>query len=149
MKASEVINEFLSAIEKNDFKKAESYTSNDFVVEGVGPTNLNRTEFLNVHRSLNTGLPDFSFNHKIVKETGDQVDLKVKLTGTHKRDMQAPIPGLGTIKATNKNVRMPEENITATIKNDKITKIRVQQVSGGGLPGLLKQIGVDLHEHAH
>jgi hypothetical protein len=118
------------------------------VVEGVGPSTLNRTEFLNVHRSLNTGLPDFSFNHRIVKESGEQVEVKVRLTGTHKKDMHPPIPGLGTIKATNKQVRMPEENVSVTVKNNKITKVLLQQVPGGGLPGLLKQIGVDVHEHA-
>ena len=148
MKASEVVKDFLTAIEKNDFKKAESLTSNDFSVEGVGPTNLNSSEFLGVHRALNTGLPDFSFNHKIISETTDQVNVSVRLTGTHKRDMNAPIPGLGTIKATNKQVRMPEENVRITVKNNKIAKVHVQEAPGGGLPGLLKQIGVDIHQHA-
>jgi predicted ester cyclase len=148
MKPSEIVVNFFKAIEGNDFKTAESLASNDFVVEGVGPSNLSLTDFLNVHRALNSGLPDFSFNHKIVKESGDQIDAKVRLTGTHKKDMQAPIPGLSTIKATNKQVRMPEENVYATVKNNKITKVRVQQTPGGGLPGLLKQIGVELHEPA-
>ena len=148
MKASEVVRDFFTAIEKNDFKKAESYASKNCIVEGVGPTNLNITEFLGVHRALNTGLPDFSFNHKIEKETTDQVDVKVRLTGTHKKDMQAPIPGLGTIKATNKQVKMPEEKVSVTVKNDKITNIRLQEVPNGGLTGLLKQIGVDIHQHA-
>jgi hypothetical protein len=149
MKPSEVVIEFLTAIETNNFKKAESLASDDFVIEGVGPTNFNRTEFLNVHRALNTGLPDFRFNHKIVKETGDQIEVTVQLSGTHKKDMQAPIPGLGTIKATNKQVRMPEEHVTVTIRNNKISKLRLQEVPGGGLAGLLKQIGVDVHETVH
>jgi hypothetical protein len=148
MKASEVVKDFLTAIEKNDFKKAESLASKSCMVEGVGPTNLNITEFLGVHRALNTGLPDFRFNHKITKETTDQVDVTVRLTGTHKKDMDAPIPGIGTIKATNKQVRMPEESVHFTVKNDKITNMRLQVVPEGGLPGLLKQIGVDIHQHA-
>ena len=148
MKPSEIVGNFLKAIEGNDFKTAESLTSNDFIVEGVGPSKLSRTEFLNVHRALNTGLPDFSFNHRIVKESGDQVDVKVRLSGTHKRDMQAPLPGLSTIKSTNRQVRMPEENVYVTVKNNKITKVRLEQIPGGGLPGILKQIGVELHEPA-
>ena len=88
MKASEVVKEFLTNIEKNDFKKAENLTAKNFVVEGVGPTSLNITEFLGVHRALNTGLPDFRFNHKIERETTDQVNVTVQLSGTHKNDMR-------------------------------------------------------------
>ncbi|MCX6150403.1 MAG: ester cyclase [Ignavibacteriales bacterium] len=148
MKPSEIVNEFMTAIEKNDFKKAESLVSNDMVVEGITPTPLNSTEFLGTHRALNSGLPDFRFNHKIIKETPDNVDITVRLTGTHSKDMMPPIPGLGTIRATNKQVKMPEEKIGIKVKNNKITKVNLQSVPGGGLPGLLKQIGVDIHAHA-
>jgi hypothetical protein len=148
MKPSEIVGNFINAIESNDFKTAENLTSNDFVVEGVGPSKFTRTEFLNLHRALNNGLPDFSFNHKIVKESGDQVDIRIRLTGTHKRDMQPPIPGISTIKATNKQIKMPEENVHLTVKNNKITRLRLEQIPGGGIAGLLKQIGVELHEPA-
>lgn len=149
MKPSDVVSAFMRAVEADDFETASKYISDNFVMEGVGPTPLGKNEFLGAHRAFNTGLPDFAFNEKIIRETGNDVEVKVQLTGHHTKDMQPPIPGLGVIKATNNHVKMPEETLSATVKDDKISRVRLQQVPGGGLPGVLKQIGVDILTTSH
>ncbi len=149
MKPSEIVDQFFQAVEMNNFNKAENLLSADFTLEGVTPIPLNKQEFLNVHRALNSSLPDFRFNHRLNKESAGEVGAIVCLSGTHTKDMQPPVPGLDVIRATNKRITMPEEKIRLQIKNNRISKAIVEPVPHGGLPGLLKQIGVDIHELVH
>jgi hypothetical protein len=144
MENTKIVEGFLQAIEKNDFVKAESFVSKDFKVMGVSPDPLGTKEFLGAHRALGIGMPDFKFNYKIEREKNNVVDMKVKLTGTQTHELPAPIPGLKNIPATNKFLKMPEEPLQVTIRDNKIAVINLKQVPGGGLPGILKQLGVEL-----
>lgn len=146
MKASEVVNACFSALEKQDFTKAGSLLSDKLEVSDVAPEPLSKTDFLNVHRALFSGIPDFKFHHKIFKEEGNRIGVKVRITGTHNKEMRAPMPDLKNIPATGKAIKMPEEEVYLTAKEGKITRIELKQTPGGGLTGLLKQIGVTLPE---
>ena len=149
MEQNKIVESFFNAIEKNDFTTAESYLSSNFKATGVGPDPLGAKEFLGAHRAFNKGMPDFKFNYKIGNVKNNIVETKVKLTGTHFKDMPAPAPGFPNIPATNKTVRMPEERVTFTIKDNKIEKLLLESVPGGGLPGLLKQLGVEIPKEVH
>jgi|CZKP01.1.fsa_nt_gi hypothetical protein len=149
MEQNKIVESFFNAIEKNDFTTAESYLSSNFKVTGVGPDPLGAKEFLGVHKAFNKGMPDFKFNYKIGNVKNNIVETKVKLTGTHFKEMPAPIPGLHNIPATNKTLRMPEEKVTFTIKDNKIEKLHLESVPGGGLPGVLKQLGVEIPTEVH
>ena len=63
--------------------------------------------------------------------------------------MTAPIPGLQNIPATNKNLRMPEERVRFNLKDNKIDGLQLEQTPGGGLPGVLKQLGVEMPVDVH
>jgi hypothetical protein len=144
MQNTQIVEDFFKAIEKNDFTKAESYLSKDFKVTGVAPEPLGMKEFLGVHKAFNMGIPDFRFNYKIKKEKGNVVDSIVKISGTHTKEMPAPIPGIKNIPPTNKTIMMPEEPVRITLKDNKITELYLEHVQNGGLQGVLKQIGVQL-----
>ncbi|MEJ2635584.1 MAG: ester cyclase [Calditrichia bacterium] len=148
MKASEVVSKLISAIESEDYSAAEKLINKSGAVTGVGPNPISLDEFLNVHRALSSGLPDFRFNHKIITEDGNRVMATVHLTGTHSREMKAPLPGMRNIPATNRQVKMPEEHIQIWVDKDKISKIELEKVEGGGLPGILKQLGVEMPKQA-
>lgn len=149
MKAGKVVEEFLTAIENNDFTKADNFLSKDFKVVGVGPDPLGSNEYLGVHRAFNKGMPDFRFNYRITEDKGERVFVKVKLSGTHTNTLPSPAPGLKDIPATNKTVKMPEEPVEFTVKDNKITKMKLSHVEGGGLPGVLKQLGVEMQVAVH
>lgn len=149
MKSGKIVEEFLTAIENNDFTKADNFLSKDFKVVGVGPDPLSSNEFLGVHRAFNKGMPDFRFNYKITEDKGDRVFVKVKLSGTHKNTMPSPAPGIKDIPATNKTLKMPEEPVEFTVKDNKITKMKLTHTEGGGLPGILKQLGVEMPAAVH
>jgi hypothetical protein len=144
-----IVESFLNAIENNDFATAESFVSNNFNVIGVKPEPLTVKEFLGVHRAFGQGMPDFKFNYKIGSVSKNIVETKIKLTGTHLKEMPAPIPGLHNIPATNKTVNMPEEKARFTIKENKIESMHIETVQGGGLHGVLKQLGVEIPTEVH
>ena len=144
MGQEKIVENFFNAIEKNDFKAAEGLLSKDFKVTGVGPAPLGPKEYLGVHWAFNKGMPDFKFNYVIGSVKNNVVDTRVSLTGTHTKEMPAPIPGLHNIPPTNVNLKMPEEHVTFTVKDNKIESLHLAQVPNGGLPGLLKQLGVEL-----
>ncbi len=149
MENAKIVENFFQAIEKNDFSKAESYLSKDFKVTGVAPDPLGAKEFLGLHKAFGIGMPDFRFNYKIEKDENNIVDMNVQLTGTQTRKMPSPIPGLDEIPATNKFVKMPKEPIQISLKDNKITVLYLEKVPGGGLPGVLKQLGITVPAEAH
>ena len=149
MENEKIAESFFNAIEKNDFTTAESYLSNNFKITGVGPEPLGAKEFLGVHRAFNKGMPDFKFNYKIGSVGKNIVETKVKLTGTHFKDMPSPAPGFPNIPATNKTLRMPEEKVRFTFKDNKIEALHIESVPGGGLPGVLKQLGVEIPKEVY
>ncbi len=144
MEQNKIVENFFTAIEKNDFTAAESYLSNTFKVTGVAPTPLSAKEFLGVHKAFNKGIPDFRFNYKIENAKDNVVESKVKLSGTHTKELPAPIPGIKNIPPTNKFLNMPEERATFTFKDNKIENLHLEKVPNGGLPGVLKQLGVEI-----
>jgi hypothetical protein len=149
MDQDKIVENFFNAIEKNDFTTAESLLTPTFKVTGVGPEPLGAKEFLGLHRAFNTGMPDFKFNYRIGNVSKNIVETKVKLTGTHTKEMTAPLPGLHNIPATNKNLRMPEEKVRIILKDNKIDGVQLEQTPGGGVPGVLKQLGIEMPKEVH
>ncbi len=90
--------------------------------------------------------PDWSFNLGSLEEQGDKVLATVHITGTHTRDLL--VPGLPPVPATNKRVSLPEEHLEFTFHGDKIASLSSDNVPGGGVPGVLQQIGVPLPSQA-
>ena len=149
MENSKIVEEVFSGMERNDFAKAESYASKDMKVTGPAPIPLGANEFFGSMKNLVAGIPDWRFNYKIVSDRNNVVETKVKITGTHLREIPSPLPGVKNVPLTNKIIRMPEEKVTFTFNNNKIININVEKVEGGGIPGLLKQLGVEVPSEVH
>jgi hypothetical protein len=149
MENSKIVEEVFSGMERNDFTKAESYASKDMKVTGVAPIPLGANEFFGTMKALVTGIPDWKFNYKLGSESKNIIETKVKITGKHTREIPSPLPGVKNIAPTNKTIRMPEEIVTFTFSNNKLININVQKVEGGGVPGLLKQLGVEVPMEVH
>ena len=151
MENAKIVEEVFSGMERNDFAKAESYASKDMQVTGPAPAPLGANEFFGTMKALVAGIPDWKFNYKIGSESKNIVETKVRITGTHTRVIPSPLPGVKNVAPTNKTIKMPEEKVTFTFNNNKIINVNVEKVQGGGIPGLLKQLGVEVltEVHAH
>lgn len=148
MGPANIVEEFLIAIEQRNFTKAEDLLSNNFKASGVAPDVLDASGLMSIHRALGSGMPDFRFNYEFLKEKGGIVKVKFHITGTHMKSMPAPYAGLKSIPPTNKSVDMPDETVEFNVRDNKIQKMDVAHVDGGGLPGLLKQLGVEMRVEA-
>ena len=144
MTKTEAVRAFSVALEAREFEKAASYLADDFVLSGPVPQPIGKQEFIAVQAAFENAFEDWSFNSHGEVEQGDKVISAVQITGTHTRDLVVPIPGMPTIPATHKKVSLPEEHLEFTFKGDKIVSLTSDNVPGGGVPGVLQQIGVPL-----
>jgi hypothetical protein len=138
----DVAKEVLTAIEQGDFERFDRQTTADCVVTGPTPEPLPKHAFIAIQSAVVRSIPDWNFNLSEIHEEGDTIHVTVKATGTHTAELV--IPGLPPIPATNKAIKQPQEHIDLTFTGDKISNITLQQVPGGGIPGLLQQLGVAL-----
>jgi predicted ester cyclase len=141
---TEIVQAFSAALEAHDFEKAASYLSDDFVLSGPIPQPLGKQEFIAVQSAFENAFEDWSFNSHDEVEQGDKVIAAVQITGTHTRDLVLPMPGMPAIPASHKKVSLPEEHLEFTFEGDKIASLASDNVPGGGVPGVLQQIGVPL-----
>jgi len=139
----------MQAIEKGDYKEAEKFLTEDFTFTGAVPQPIGRSEWLDLHKSLADAIPNFMFNATGFHEENNKVIFDVHLTGTHSRELKISQLNVGPVTATNKSISLPNERVEATFENGKISQLNVERVSGGGLKGLLGQIGVVFKEPAY
>jgi predicted ester cyclase len=142
MSVTQTVEAFSEAMEARDWEKVASYLSDDFTLSGPTPQPVGKNEFIAIQSAFMTAIPDWSFNLSHLEEQGDKVLATVRVTGTHSRDLA--VPGLPPVPATNKKISLPEEHMEFTFKGDKIASLSSDNVPGGGVPGVLQQMGVPL-----
>lgn len=149
MSAVDTVKDFMIALEAKEFDTAANYLSADFVFSGWTPQPLDREQFLTVTRELKAGLPNLSYHFHAVKdvfdlEQEDSVNAGIQVTGTQTDGFVLPPLGLPPIPQMEGTVSLPEELWSYTLQGDKIARIMVHRVSGGGIQGLLHQLGIDV-----
>jgi len=144
MTKTETIKAFSAALEAREFEKAASYLTDDFAFNGPVPMPVGKQEFIAIQSAFEGAFEDWSFNSHSEVEQGDKVVAAVQITGTHTHDLVLPMPGMPTIPATHKKISLPEEHLEFTFKGDKVASLTSDNVAGGGVPGVLQQIGVPL-----
>lgn len=148
MNAVETVQAVLAAIEATDWERARSYLADDFTFSGAVPQPIGPDAWLGVHRALSAAMPDLSFNARGLHEENGKVVGQVQLTGTQTRDLALPLPGFAVIAPTGKRVSLPIENFAAVLRGERLINYEVGHVEGGGVPGLLAQLGASLPAHA-
>ena len=144
MSAMDVVKAGFAAAESMDWKKFESYVAEDFVFSGATPEPVGKKEFVGLQMALEEAMPDWKFNASGYKEMGDKVMVDMQITGTQTKELTLPMPGFPKIPATNKKVSLPNQPGTFTVKNDKLVSLDIKDVPGGGLMGILGQLGVNM-----
>ncbi len=143
MKPIQIVKECMAAIEARDFERAAQCLTDDFQFIGGLPKPIGKQEWLGVHKALRQAMPDFKFNLSNATEKEGKVNGQVRLTGTHKGTLTIPSLDL-TVLATGKSVALPKEKIEAQIQTNKMKRLEVTPVEGGGLAGIVKQMGVTI-----
>lgn len=142
MDKTEIVEQWVRAVEQGDTETLERITSTDFVFEhGAAPAPMDRRTFLRTVRALHNAFPDWRFNASEFDEWEHEVRSPVHITASHRGDLDLSFLGLPRIAATGKQIHLPREAGRWHVEDGKVVGHQVRAVPGGGLTGILEQIG--------
>ena len=144
MNKKETTRAIYKALESGNPESVGKYASDDFVFSGPIPEPINFEKWVGLQKQVRTAFPDWSFNLSDVQETENGTRTTLQITGTHTGDLDLSALGLPVVKATGKSVKLPVEHVDITFKGDKVSKFHGDVPAGGGLPGIFKQLGVEM-----
>ena len=144
MSAIDIVKAGISAVEAGDFKKLDGMLADDMVFAGPVPEPLGKHELMGVLMAMLTAMPDWKFNPSNFKENGDVVTVDLQVSGTQTGELSLPMPGLPKLPPSGKKVSLPKEPSTFTVKNGKVSRLDVASTPGGGVMGILSQLGVKM-----
>jgi hypothetical protein len=140
------IQDFFKAWENCDLKANERLLANDFVLTGPAPVPLDKNAFLVFQSVHNDAFPQWAFNARDYQENGDTVTCVYRITATQGGAYDVarfgiPIP---PVPVSGIQPVWDDEYATFTVKNGQITKLDIKLSGKGGVPDILKQLGVKL-----
>jgi hypothetical protein len=134
----------IAAIEAGNFDFIRDNTTDDMMFNAPGGMSLDRKGFINVQRALNKAFPDLRFSASNFKQVGDRVTYTIQISGTHTSVLDLQLPNLPVLQPTNKHIRLPQEPVTVYFRDGKVSRIDLAEVQGGGLMGIMSQLGVKI-----
>ncbi|HZO76248.1 MAG TPA: nuclear transport factor 2 family protein [Ktedonobacteraceae bacterium] len=143
MNTTTTVKTLITALQAGDMEMAASIMSDDFLISGLTPRPLNKGEFLAFQSELLGAMPDFSYSLDQIQQ-GNEVTALIQITGTHTGNLSLPLFGLRSIQPTGIAIVLPQVPCEFQVDDGKVVGVRVEQVPGGGLSGLLQQIGSEL-----
>ena len=142
MNAIDIVKAGLAASESGQTSKFSNSLPDDMVFAGPVPQPVGKREFVGLMTAMVAAMPDWKFNATDFKENGNQVTMTFQITGTQTGELNLPMPGFQKLPATGKHVSLPKEPTTVTVKDGKISRLEAAVVPGGGVMGVLAQLGV-------
>lgn len=149
--ATEIVTAFMTALEAKDFDRAASYLSDDFIFIGSTPQPLNKDQFISTMSGLASGIPNLSYNFRDIHDIlgqqqwqEERVEATIQMRGTQTESFELQWLSLPPIPQMGKSISLPQEHWQFSVKGDKITMLTTDRVPGGGITGLLGQLGIDI-----
>jgi predicted ester cyclase len=140
----EVAKRFANLLESRDVKGLQVLLADDFRAKG-GTLELAKQQALGYLQIFFTAFPDHSFGFSDFDEEGDLVYCTGQETGTHKGVLDLNPLGMPvSLPPTGKSFKLPKSVFTFRAANDKLIYFSEEAVEGGGLAGILAQLGVKL-----
>jgi len=144
MTDSNIVVDLMHAIEAADYDTAAALLTDDFVFSGPVPEPISGDMWLGLQAKLSDAFPDWSFNVHNVHAHGDTVHINVQITGTHNGTLDLSAMGMPVVPATGIAVELPVEDVYVTLRGDQVASVEAEPTEGGGVPGILAQLGVDM-----
>ncbi|GAC1432785.1 MAG: hypothetical protein NVSMB54_29450 [Ktedonobacteraceae bacterium] len=143
MSTIDIVRAFLTAIENNEKEETINPLADDFLFRGWTPKPLNRTDFITTFAELKSGIPGLMFNLHNLSEQENMVTGSIQIAGYQSNAFSIPPLSLPPVPQMARSISLPVEDVTFELMGDKITRWSVQHVAGGGIKGLLHQLGFD------
>lgn len=142
MDSKATVQALFDAVQKGEFDKAKSLLADDFLFSGPVPEPVNGQAWLGLSSTLKAAFPDLNYQFKVDSADGNTVKVSAQLKGTHTGNLDLTALGMGVIPPTNKSFTNAHEHGTVTVKGEKIASWAVDRTEGGGVMGILSQLGV-------
>jgi hypothetical protein len=142
MKGSQVVRAVMNAWESHNVDELHSRFTEDCLFTGMLPEPMNKEEFINLALATLKAMPDLALHASNFQEEGDRVRVQSAITGRQIRALH--LAGMLVIPATGKKIALPVEMHEYTVREDQISALTVSPVPGGGIVGLLAQLGVSM-----
>ncbi len=141
---TDIVRNFMNTLETNDLDNTSSYLADNFIFSGWTPDPLNKADFLGLISGLKEGIPGLIFNLHNVQEHDAEISGTIKVTGYQTDSFILPMLGTPPIPQTANSISMPAEDVAYRLDHGQIINFTVQHVTGGGVHGLIRQLGIDL-----
>jgi hypothetical protein len=122
---------------------AARYMSADLRMEQEGFPVRDRDGWIASQRMFESSFPDMTEWFEFEGAEGDVVRGASCARGTHTGDLDLTAAGIGVLKATGKVVESRNE-VEFTVQDDKVVRMVARPGSGGGIEGVLEQLGVEI-----
>jgi hypothetical protein len=145
MNPREIVQALVDSVQRGDFEKAQSFLSTTYQFSGPIPTPINGETWMAINRNLKKAFPNLDYHFHLDGVDGldgSVIRMSSELKGTHRGTLDLSPLGLGTTPATDKSFATPREHGRVTIKGDKVVSWVVDRIEGGGLMGVLGQLGL-------
>lgn len=140
----EVAKRFADLLESGDIKGLQVLLTDDFRAKGA-TRELTKQQALGYLQIFFTAFPDHCFGFTDFEEKEDLVSCTGQETGTHKGILDLNPLGMPvSLPPTGKSFNLPKSIYTFRVAGDKVTYYNEEPVKGGGLAGILEQLGVKL-----
>ncbi len=140
----ETVKRFAGLAETKDLNGLQEILADDFSAKGT-TMELNRQQIVGYLKILFTAFPDHSFGLTDFEEKGDLVYCAIHERGTHNGVLDLSSFGMPvSLPPTGKALTLPVGRFTFRVANNKITYLSEEAAEGGGLAGILAQLGVKL-----
>jgi hypothetical protein len=145
MNSREIVQALLDSVQRGDFQKARFLVSKDCQFSGPVPELLRREAWMGMNRNLKKACPNLDYHFHVERVdglNGHLVKISAELKGTQSCVLDLSPVGLGVSPATDKSFATPREHVKVTIKDSKVALWIVEPIEGGGLLGILTQLGI-------
>jgi hypothetical protein len=145
MNPREIVQALLDSVQRGDFQKARFLVSNECQFSGPVPEPIKREVWMAMNKNLKKACPNLDYHFHVDRVDGldgSVVKISAELKGTHSGVLDLSSLGLGVTPATAKSFAMPREHGQVTIKHSKVASWVVERAEGGGLMGILAQLGI-------
>ena len=140
MSVEQVANDFVKNM--NDSERLKGLVTPDAMASGgVLPQAIPVMQAMGVVDALATAIPDLSFDIEQTTVNGDQATVRVRWSGTQSGPLSLPLPGMPTLPPTGKKVSV-KDAFVLTVQGDKVSHMRVESPTDGGIPAALEQLGI-------
>jgi len=131
-------------LESKDLKGLQAILADDFKAKGA-TVELTKQQTLGYLQIFFKAFPDHSFGFADFEEKGDLIHCTGQETGTHKGILDLNPLGMPvSLPPTGRSFKLPKSVFNFRVAGEKVTYYGEEAVKGGGLAGILEQLGVVL-----